>query len=816
MYDNLSFGDWLKLRRKELDLTREELAKQVACSPIMIYKLEAAERRPSKQIASLLAHKLKIPEIELDTFIKFARQPEAVNVPHNGSIKGIPSLITHLIGREAELIKIENMLFHDQSRLITLVGPPGVGKTSLATQALLNMADQFDDESYFVSLVSLRDPDAVASTIALSLGLQEVKGQSPTDQIKHFFANRMSLLVLDNFEHLVKSKPLITELYEACPKLHIIITTRAALKLPNETLFRVKTLKTPDLKHPLHLTQLLEYSAVDLFVHYARVSQPSFALTNENALAIAQICTRLEGIPLAIVLAAARVKTFSPEILLQHLDKRLGSVTTGHSLVHANQQTLRDALLWSYDLLSQSQQQLFSKLAVFINGSTFEAIEKVCRENDEDILNALEGLVDQNLVQETQDDAGQTRFYMLETVREYALEKLDEASAYQVDALKRAHAEYFLSLAEQAEPFLRTKDQLIWLARLGADQDNLEAALEWSLHADKEINLRLAGALGWFWYVTGKMQRGTYWLKLATQNVQNAPLRFRANAFFYISAIGSVTGEYQWAFEASEEAVRLFRILQDDRMVGQALVGHITSHASLGYWDKLEALFSEGMSLAQRTNDTYTSAAYGIHYAFMQPDNRTKVDAIEALLPSIREAGDRWLLNMALAELGQTYVHLSHYQRAEELLKECLKGTQELADIRVSGWALGTLGESQFYLGDSTAATKLIIESLQISRDVNDMEGSAIRLTQLSIVFHGIGHSEFAAHLLGNISNLSNTGNTLGREIHVARYNKIVDSVREKLNANAFAAAWNAGKIMKLEQAIEYALSYAIFVANLV
>ncbi len=810
MYDNLTFGGWLKTRRQALDYTREELANKVGCSPIMIYKIESAERRPSKQIASLLARELQIAPIELDTFIKFARQSDSTPINKDGSVKGIPALITPLIGRETELMKIEDMLFASQNKLITLIGAPGVGKTSLATQVLLNVADRFDDESYFVSLVSIRDPDAVASAIATNLGLQDVNGQSPTEQLKHYFANRMSLLVLDNFEHLVKAKSLITELCDACPRLHIIITTRAALKLPNETLFRVKTLKTPDLKQPIHLSRLLEYASVDLFVHYVRVSQPSFTLTDQNALPVAQICARLEGVPLAIVLAAARVKTFSPEILFQHLEKRLGSVTTAHSLVRANHQTLRDALLWSYELLNTSEQQLFAKLAIFVNGSTFEAIEQICRENDEDMLNTLEGLVDQNLVQETQDEAGQNRFSMLETIREYALEKLDEASAYQVDALRREHAEYFMSLAEQAEPLLRTKEQLIWLARLGADQDNFEAALEWSLHFDKEVNLRLAAALGWFWYISARIQRGTYWLKLATRDIQNAPLRFRANAFIYSMAIGTISGDFQWAFDSGEEAVRLYRILQDDRMLGQALIGSITTHLIMGYQDKLEAIASEGIALAQRTNDTYASAVYGFQSAAMESDNHVKITILEKYLPDIRETGERWLLNTTLIELGHTYLDMGDYARAEAILRECLISCKEISDMRLTGWVLGALGEAQFYLGDSTAAAKMIVEGLEISRSINDMEGSTIRLTQLATVFHALGHSEFAAHLLSNVSNLNNGTGQIAREMHIARYDKIYQQVHEHLSENAYNAAWNAGKIMKLEQTIEYALSYAI------
>ncbi|MBI1282393.1 MAG: helix-turn-helix domain-containing protein [Anaerolineaceae bacterium] len=816
MYDNTSFGSWLKNRRKELDFTREELAHEVGCSPIMIYKIESAERRPSKQIASLLAHKLQIPELEIDSFIKFARQSDAANVTHSASIKGISPSITPLIGRDSELLKIENMLFTDHNRLITLVGSPGVGKTSLAVQVLRNVADLFDDESYFVSLVSLNETEAAASTIAVSLGLQEVTGQSPTEQITHFFANRMSLLVIDNFEHLLERKALIAGLHDSCPMLHIIMTSRAALKLEHETVFRVRPLKTPDFKYPIRAAQLVDYSSIDLFVHYARAVQPSFALTDDNALSVAQICYRLEGIPLAIVLAAARVKTFRPEILFQHLEKRLGSVTTGRKSVNTQHQTLRDALSWSYDLLTMSQQQLFAKLAIFVNGSTFEAVEHVCRENDEDMLTTLEALVDHNIVNETQDDAGQTRFCMLETIREYALEKLDEVSAYQADSLKRAHAEYFLSLAEQADPFLRTKDQLIWLKRLGADQDNFEAALEWSQQSDKEINLRLAGALGWFWYVSGKMQRGTYWLKLATQNVQNAPLRYRAKALLYITAIGTKSGDFQWAFDAGEEAVRLYRILQDDRMLAQALIGTLSTHLGLGYQDKLEAIASEGIALAERTNDTYTSAVYGLQTAFMQSDPNIKIDIIEKLIPAIRETGERWLLNTSLIELGHIYLYKGDYPHAEEILRECLKSCREISDMWIAGWALGALGEARFYQGDSTAAVKMIIEGLELSRSIYDTEGCAVRLTQLAAVFDTLGHSDFAAHLLGNVSGAYTNIGQLAREMHVARYNNLLNKAREHLTGNAFSAAWNAGKIMKLEQVIEYALSYTIFVANLV
>lgn len=814
MYDNLKFGAWLKNRRNELDFTREELARHVGISPILVYKLEAEERRPSKQTAAILARVLEISPTQLEDFIKFARQTNRTS--STAPVKGIPSSITPLIGRDREISKIEDMIFVDHNRLMIFTGLPGVGKTTLAAQTLYLFADRFDDQSYFVPLAPVRDADSVASTIAQTIGLQEVTDQTPTDQLKHFFAKRMSLLVLDNFEHLQKSKSLIVELSAACPHLHIIITTRAALKLPNEAVLRIKPLKTPDAKQPIGLTQAVEYSSIELFVHYARASQPTFVLTEDNAPAVAQICTRLEGVPLAIVLAAARIKMFSPASLYEHLNKRLSSVTAAHQPTARTHQTLRDALAWSYDLLTASQKQLFTRLAVFVNGASFEAIEKICREQDEDILSTLEALVDQNLVQETQNSAGQNRFSMLETVREYALEQLDQFSAYEVDSLRRMHAQYFLSVAEQAEPFLRTKDQLIWLARLTADQDNFEAALEWSLQFDPEINLRLASALGMFWYIGGRLQRGTYWLKHATKNAQNAPLRFRANAYFYISVIGSVTGDFQWALEASEEAVRLFRILQDDRMVGRALAGHLTSHLSLGHWDKLEELLREGMELAQRTNDKHTSAAYGLHIAIYQPDSNAKVNTIEAYLPAIRDTGERWLLNTALVELGQTYIYMGKYQRAEAILRECLKSCQELSDIRLTGWALGALGEAQFHLGDVSAAAKLIIESLGMSRDVNELEGTAVRLTQLSTVFQAIGHNEFAVHLLGNVSNLMNSGNQLAREIHMGRYNKVVDKAREELSPNAFTACWNAGKMMKQEQAVEYALSYAMFEANLV
>ncbi len=816
MYDNISFGTWQKLRRKELDMTREELAQKIGCSPIMIYKIEAGERRPSKQIATLLARELKILDNDVDTFIRFARHSDGANVHADRPIKGIPSFISPLIGRETDLMKLENMLLLDKERLITLVGIPGVGKTSLAAQILLNTADRFDDESYFVSLISIRDPEEVASAIAISLDLKEISGQSPIDQIKHFFANRMSLLVLDNFEHLLKNKAMITELCEACPRLQIIVTSRAALKVPNEVIFRVKTLKTPDVKQVINPSRLREYASVELFVQAARASQPNFALTFDNAPAVAQICARLEGIPLAIVFAAARIKMFSPERLLQQLEKRLSTVTSSTTPAPSHHKTLRSALEWSYDLLNPAQQQLLAKLAVFVNGSTFEAIEHICRDADEDVLSPLEVLVEQNLVQEMQDAAGHTRFYLLETVREYALERLNDMSAYQVDALRRAHTAYYLSLAEQAEPQLRGKDQLAWFGRLSADEDNFEVVLEWSQQYDAEINLRLAGALAWFWFIRGRLQRASHWLKIATLNADYLPARYRANAYFYISAIGTITAEFQWALDGSTEAIRLFRELGDDRMVGQALVGHITNRVSLGNFDKLDELLREGTELAQRSDDKHTLAAYGLHLGFLQPDPQIKAQILERYLPPMRDTGDRWILNTALIELGQTYVSIGNYERAETVLRESLRSCQELGDIRQSGWTLGALGEALFYMGDHTAAIQSIIDALRIARDINDPEGIAVRLTQMARVFHAIEHHDFAIHLLGSVSNLSGSGPQILRDVHISRYTKTLELVRSALTPNAFSASWYAGKIMKPEQAAEYALSYAIFVANLV
>jgi len=355
---------------------------------------------------------------------------------------------------------------------------------------------------------------------------------------------------------------------------------------------------------------------------------------------------------------------------------------------------------------------------------------------------------------------------------------------------------------------------LIWMARLNADQDNFEAALEWSLKADSEINLRLAGLLGWFWYIRGRAKRGAYWLRLAVANSKDAPPRFRAMAFFYISAIASVIGDYQWGFEASEEAVRLYRTLNDDRMIGQALVGHITSNLGLGRFNELNALLAEGTELALRSNDYHTIAAYGLQLGFLQLDLNAEMTTLETHLPAVRAAGDRWLLGTLLMELGQVYVTLGNFDRAQAVLQEGLKCSQEMSDVRLIGWALGSLGEAAYYQGNMSSASDLIIEALRQSRDANDKEGIVIRLTQLAAVFCATGHMECAAHLLGTVSVLSNMGNQLPRTINVERYTKLANLVREKLTPASFAAAWNAGKTMSLEQTVEYALSYAIFVAN--
>jgi predicted ATPase len=463
----------------------------------------------------------------------------------------------------------------------------GIGKTRLALQVADRLAESFKDGVVFVDLAPLRDPALVLTAVATSFGLREVTGRALQETVAEYLQERQVLLLLDNFEHLLEAASVVSDLVTSGREVKVLVTSRARLRLQGEHEYSVLPLRLPGAEEQHSLVALKANEAIALFVSRAKAVQHSFELTNENAAVILEICVRLDGLPLAIELAAARVRLLPPMALLSRLERRLPLLTDGPRDAPARQRTLRDAIKWSYDLLTPDEQVLFCRLSVFAGGWTVEAAATVARvDGNLDIFDGLASLVDKSLVQ-SQETGAEPRFVILETIREFGLDRLREDDDQGLTT-EQAHAGYFLSLAEQALAGLVGSQQESWLARLDSEDGNIRAALTWSLeHGATETAVRLARALWRYWSTRGRLIEGRTWLEraLALPNVAEVPVRVHADAH---NALGNILGdsaEYTLARQHYEEALALRREIADSEGIAGALNNLGIVAAWLGDYD---------------------------------------------------------------------------------------------------------------------------------------------------------------------------------------------------------------------------------------
>ncbi len=728
----------------------------------------------------------------------------------------LPIQLTSFIGREKEIAQIKDGT--TTHRLLTLVGPGGTGKTRLAVQAALDLLDQFKDGVFFVNLAPISDPSLVASTIATALDVRETVGSRPLiETLKDYLRHKQLLLLLDNFEQVVSAAPVVTELLETCPRLKILVTSRTPLHVRGEKEQPVPTLALPDRKSLPDVERLRQYAAVELFIQRVLDVKPDFTITPESLLAIAEICTRLDGLPLAIELAAARIKILSPQMMLARLEHRLPLLTEGARDLPARQQTLRSAIDWSYDLLDESARTLFRRLSVFVGGWTLEAAEAVCKSGDDlgiDVLDGLASLVDNSLLTQIEEPSGEPRFRMLETIREYALERL-AASPREGEAMRQRHAEYHLALAEVAEDKLRSAERVAWLDRLEGEHDNLRAALEWStVKNDRtEIGLRIAGALLWFWHTRGYATEGRGWLKrLVTLNGVVSGTTARAKALYGAGELAWAQGDYPAARPLLEEGLVVGRAAGDWRSVAYALAFLGMVVITQGDVATARSLYQESIALLREVGDKW-GEAFTLNWTadalLAGGDLPTARSFYEQSLTLWRATGDPWGSSLPLMALGGIALSQADYAAAQACFEESVALSRSIGDRWGLSWVLSGLGNLALRRGDLGRAKAIFEESLTLGRDMGNPIGIIVCFGGIARLAAAQGDTVRAARLIGAAEALRESLNAYPWHATRLAYEQNVADARAQLDEEAYAAAWAEGRAMKIEEAIEYALKEA-------
>jgi len=690
-------------------------------------------------------------------------------VPNN-----LPVQLTSFVGRERE-VREASALLADGARLLTLTGPGGTGKTRLSLQVAAEVSDRFPDGVFFVPLAPVTDPALVASAIAQALQIP-VAGNQPADQrLRDWVTGKNVLLVLDNFEQVQPAASLVSDLLKADEELRILVSSRAPLRLYGEREFPVPSLGLPhDVSYDVDA--LTAYEAVRLFIERAVAVRPDFAVTNENAPAVAMICARLDGLPLAIELAAARVKLLSPQAILPRLESSLDLLSAGARDLPERQRTLRGAIAWSWDLLTDPQRLLFTRFGVFVGGARLDEAEAVCAPGlGGDLFDAISELVDQSLIRQSEEPDGEPRFWMLGTIREYAIERLEESG--EAAAVRERHAEAYATLAERAEPYLTGADQNEWLARLDREHDNIRAAIEWAIGAQKaDLALRLIAAPWRFWQFRGHLVEAAtrQATALAMPTAASADTRTRYRALEAAGGILYWSGDYRGAYRRYSETLDLARDIGDRALEAEALYNR--------------AFTGEG-------DDPFMLMA------------QAGRDSAEEALAIWRDLGNEQGIAQALWAIGAADQFAGRFDDATQKYSEALELFRKLGNRYYAGWATTELGWLAINRQDWPAATRFLTEGIEVFRAVDDVSAAPLLLDSLSWVAYTTGDFRAAYRLAGAAEHLQRE-HGVGLVAVTRRFvdiPKVSDLVGEHAEG---PAEFSVGEAMDFRDAFDYALEW--------
>jgi predicted ATPase/DNA-binding XRE family transcriptional regulator len=842
----VSFGEWLKRQRGARGWTQKQLALQLNCSISALRKMEAEERRPSAQVIQRLAEIFEIPQDEHKSFLRFARgdwraissrEPEdaAWRVSQVASRSNLPTSWTSFIGREQEIDEVENLIA--KNRLVTLAGAGGIGKTRLSLQVGQKLLNVYPNGVWFVAFDSLSDPALVLQTVASVFDIRESQDLSAIEILKNVLRQKTSLLILDNCEHVLEGcAQLINALITSCPNIKVLATSRETLNIAGEAIYYMPALSLPEQENA-SLETLAEYEAVKLFAERAMLAFSSFTLTKENAPTVAIICRRVDGIPLAIELAAARVNILHVEQILKQLQDSFSLLASDGRIPLQRHQTLQASMAWSWRLLSEAEQTFLRQLAMFAGGWNLESAQAIC---DENVLDLTSALVKKSLIMVDRKSKGETRYHFHEIVRQYMRERLRESG--EEEDIRTRHLQYFLQFSEQAEPALRGPTQIEWMSRLNDERDNIRAALEWADKTDVEAGLYLSSRLNIFWELFD-IREGARWLEKFIQKTESKAYTFaRAKALCALGVIKNWLERFAEALSAAQECLELYRACGDKpgEVDALLLLAAIVNPSEAG------ELSRQALTLAESINDKWRTA----YALFISSWGRyERYSYIEKALTLFQAVSDLRYMAECFAELGRLRMLNNDIESAENLLSKAMVLFREL-DIKseMSGLLQGYgriaaikgdyeqaytylkedaasaeeygyrtnylfdrshLGYLALNQGNIAEAHEIFTETLQSFFDDKNEIGVAFDLEGMAGLFVLVDKPEISVQLTGWSDALRERIGDPRPVIEQADIDKIIAACVEKMGEVAFSDAYEEGQKMTMDEAVALALNHS-------